>query len=285
VNARGFGDVIPEMQRALTSLVPSIAIQAAPTLQLAKGETVLLSQKDTLVKSVTLGLGWDAIGSGNIDLDASCVLFDADNTQVDYVCFSKLKSNNNAIIHAGDNLTGEGEGDDEKVFANLNRVPANVKHMYFVISSFSGHTFDRIKNAYVRLLHTSEATKWNEGPEICRFSLSGSGSSSHTAMLMCKLQRRGDGIWAVKALGYGHTGAVVNDSKGIMMKDLTGRLKLDRKCQYKPVAAPRHRGFFSSGSAGHSGTQPGKDNKTTEVNTTTMLFGLLALLFLILILK
>lgn len=174
-------------------------------LNLEKGQKISLSKEaGGILTKVTMGLGWDAVkkggmlgglfGGGNdsIDLDASCVLFDENNKIIDTVWFRQLKSKDGSIVHTGDNLTGEGEGDDEQIIVDLSKVPANVKALVFTVNSFTGQTFDSIESAYCRMVDSSN------NKEIARYTLSGKGS--HSAQIMAKLYRHGD-EWKMHAIG------------------------------------------------------------------------------------
>ena len=113
-----------------------------------------------------MGLGWDPVqkakasggflsrvfgggdsGSDSIDLDASCILMDANKAAIDVVWFRQLQSKDGSIKHSGDNLTGEGDGDDETIHVNLERLPAAVKYLAFTVNSFRGQTCDEIIRA------------------------------------------------------------------------------------------------------------------------------------------
>lgn len=184
-------------------------------VNLQKGQSVRLEKSGggTLTR-VAMGLGWDVRkakgllgmfgggGGGEIDLDASCLLFDADKRLVDQVWFRQLASSDGSIVHSGDNRTGEGAGDDETISVDLTRLPATVRSLVFTVNSFTGQTFDRIENAYCRVLDSTS------GQELARYDLSGSGS--HTGQVMARLARTGDG-WEFKALGDRTTGRTFQD--------------------------------------------------------------------------
>lgn len=183
-------------------------------VSLAKGQTVRLEKSGggTLTK-VTMGLGWDVRkakgllgmfggGGGDIDLDASCLLFDAGSSLVDQIWFRQLRSADGSIVHTGDNRTGAGDGDDEQIVVDLASLPASVKTLVFTVNSFTGDTFDRIENAYCRLIDTPTNT------ELARYDLTGVGS--HTGQVMAKLTR-GVGGWDMKALGDKTTGRTFHD--------------------------------------------------------------------------
>ena len=193
-------------------------------VSLQKGQTVRLEKAGggTLTR-VAMGLGWDVRkakgllglfgggGGGDIDLDASCVLFDADRRMTDQVWFQQLSSKDGIVVHSGDNRTGAGDGDDETINVDLSRLPANVQSLVFTVNSFQGDTFDRIENAYCRLVDLTN------GKELARYDLTGSGS--HTGQVMAKLTR-GAGGWDMKALGERTTGRTFHDMTGTILGTL-----------------------------------------------------------------
>ena len=189
-------------------------------LSLQKGQKISLEKASTnTLTRVVMGLGWDArsrketrkvggfLGFGSreevhevkqsIDLDASCVLFDAHGKNTDTVWFRQLTSKCGGIVHTGDNRTGDGEGDDEQIIVDLTKVDPAAKHLIFVVNSFSGESFAQIENAVCRLVDASNDA------EIARFSLTGGGN--HTAQLMCRISREG-GSWSMTALGQACSG-------------------------------------------------------------------------------
>ncbi len=184
-------------------------------VNLQKGQTVRLEKSGggTLTR-VAMGLGWDVRksrgllgmfgggGGGDIDLDASCLMFDGGRTMVDQVWFRQLTSKDGSIVHSGDNRTGAGDGDDETINVDLSRLPSAVQTLVFTVNSFQGDTFEKIENAYCRLVDLTTGT------EMARFDLTGSGS--HTGQVMAKLTRSGDG-WEMKALGEKTTGRTFHD--------------------------------------------------------------------------
>ena len=182
------------------------------SVNLSKGQTVSLvkSGGGTLSK-VRMGLGWDAVkkkgmfgGMKNqsIDLDASCLLFDAGGHLLDQVWFQQLKSKDGAIKHTGDNLTGQGEGDDESIIVDLPALPANVATLVFTVNSFTGQNFSQIENAFCRLVdETNQA-------ELARYELTGSGT--HNAQVMAKVSRDGSG-WSMTAIGAIANGRTFQD--------------------------------------------------------------------------
>lgn len=174
-------------------------------ISLQKGQKISLEKEaGGVLNRVIMGLGWDAAkskgvlgglfggGGGSIDLDASCILFDDQGNPHDVVWFRQLQSKDGSIRHTGDNLTGEGEGDDERIIVDLPRVPAQVKSLVFVVSNYTGQNFSRVENAYCRILN-AQGEK-----EIARYNLSCQGD--HTAMVMAKVYRHNN-EWKMHAIG------------------------------------------------------------------------------------
>ncbi len=183
------------------------------SISLVKGQKISLEKTaGTPLRHVVMGLGWDARKSGGllgfflkpqeIDLDASCVLFDAKGQFLDAVWFRQLRSRDGSIVHTGDNRTGAGEGDDEQIRVDLAGVPAAVQTLMFVVNSFTGQDFSQIENATCRLLDQQG------NREVARYNLTAGGP--HTAMLMVKLYRHG-GEWKLAALGEHASGRTFLD--------------------------------------------------------------------------
>jgi tellurium resistance protein TerZ len=181
------------------------------TVSLAKGQSVSLTKRGggrlTLIR---MGLGWDAVrrkglfGSRKqtIDLDASALLFDAGGQLVDQVWFKQLTSADGSVRHTGDNLTGDGDGDDESIKVDLTGLPAGVRTIVFTVNSFTGQDFAQIENAFCRLVDEHGEA------EIARYDLTGSGR--HTAQIMAKVTRDGDG-WTMTAIGSPASGRTFKD--------------------------------------------------------------------------
>jgi tellurium resistance protein TerZ len=177
-------------------------------VSLKKGDRISLAKDvESGLRSIRFGLGWDerksrggflggllggGSGGAGIDLDASAVMFDAGGRKVDQVWFRQLKSRCGGIVHSGDNLTGEGDGDDEVITVDVERLAPTVQTVVFVVSSFRGDTFDKIENATARVVDD------RTGREIARYDISGGGQ--HTGVIMASLSRR-TGAWEVKAIG------------------------------------------------------------------------------------
>lgn len=181
------------------------------SINLSKGQKISLTKSGggTLSK-VRMGLGWDAtpkkglFGSKarSIDLDASCMIFDASGQLVDQVWFQQLRSKDGAVVHTGDNRTGAGDGDDESITVDLVALPASVQTLVFVVNSFTGQNFSQIENAFCRLIDSTDET------ELARYELTGSGT--HNAQVMAKVVRDGQG-WSMTAIGSVATGRTFRD--------------------------------------------------------------------------
>ncbi|KAF0849399.1 TerD family protein [Nocardia caishijiensis] len=170
-------------------------------VSLQKGQRVTLRKEGTALTFVKMGLGWDPVRTrgmfGNrtvdIDLDASVCLF-ADQNLVDVAYYGQLSSKDGSVRHQGDNLTGEGEGDDEMILVDLTRIPAHISTLLFIVTSYKGHTFEQVQNAFCRLIDGTT------NGELARYTLA--GGMPFTAMAMAKVYRVG-GDWKMQALGEG----------------------------------------------------------------------------------
>ncbi|MER5375034.1 TerD family protein [Streptomyces sp. NPDC002553] len=164
-----------------------VSLQKNQTVSLMKGGQPLLSQ-------VRMGLGWEPAYRGrDIDLDASVIAYGPQRNHIDSCYFGKLSIVNGAIKHSGDNLTGEGGGDDEVIAVDLGRLPQEVTGLVFTVNSFSGQKFTEVAKAYCRLL---DATT---GEELVRFDLT--GAEPQTGVMMAKLIRQFSGEWEMTAMG------------------------------------------------------------------------------------
>lgn len=187
----------------VTAPAPAPAAAPAPgrvtldkgKVSLTKGGSVsLVKDGKPFLSSVRMGLGWEpAYGKRNIDLDASVIAFDAHRKELEKVWFMHLQGFNGAIQHAGDNLTGEGSGDDETINVHLQGLPPQVSGLVFTVNSFSGQKFTDVAKAYCRLVDAAT------GAELVRFDLT--HAEPRTGVMMCKLVRMLSGEWVMTALG------------------------------------------------------------------------------------
>ncbi|MFF1461068.1 TerD family protein [Streptomyces sp. NPDC058330] len=164
-----------------------VSLRKNQTVSLVKGGRPLLSQ-------VKMGLGWEPAFRGkDIDLDASVIAYGPDRTHLDSCYFGKLSILNGAIKHSGDNLTGEGAGDDEVIVVDLGRIPAEATGLVFTVNSFTGQKFTEVAKAYCRLLDAAT------GEELVRFDLT--GAEPQTGVMMAKLIKQFSGEWEMTAMG------------------------------------------------------------------------------------
>jgi stress response protein SCP2 len=163
-------------------------------VSLQKRQTVSLVKTGApALRRVAMGLGWDPAASGrSIDLDASAIVVDGRGKKVESVWFMSKSAYRGAIEHSGDNLTGDGEGDDETIIVDLSRLPAEAQALVFVVNSFQGQKFTEVRSAYCRLLDL------DSGAELVRFDLTDSEPS--TGVIMCVLHRSGP-TWDMTAIG------------------------------------------------------------------------------------
>ncbi len=168
-------------------------------VSLAKRQTVSLTKTGAPpLRRVAMGLGWDPAAAGrSIDLDASAIAVDRRGKKVDSVWFMSKSAFRGAIEHSGDNLTGDGAGDDETITVALDALPADVDAVVFVVNSFQGQKFTEVRSAYCRLLDL------DSGAELVRFDLTDSKPS--TGVVMSVLRRAG-AAWEMTAIGEFHDG-------------------------------------------------------------------------------
>ncbi|MCF3962949.1 TerD family protein, partial [Streptomyces fuscigenes] len=164
-----------------------VSLQKNQTVSLVKGGRPLLSR-------VKMGLGWEpAFRGADIDLDASVIAYGPDRKHIDSCYFGKLTILDGAVKHSGDNLTGEGAGDDEAIVVDLGRVPAEATGLVFTVNSFSGQKFTEVAKAYCRLIDAATEE------ELVRFDLT--HAEAETGVMMAKLIRQFSGEWEMTAMG------------------------------------------------------------------------------------
>ncbi|MFE2720880.1 TerD family protein [Kitasatospora sp. NPDC059327] len=174
------------------------------SVTLAKGGNVSLTKAAPNLTQVQIGLGWDARSTTGapFDLDASALLCSGGRVLGDeyFVFYNNLKSPEGSVEHTGDNLTGDGEGDDEVVLVNLDLVPPQVDKVAFPVSIYDAESrlqnFGQVRNAYIRVVNSLD------GQEIARYDLT-EDASSETAMIFGELYRYA-GEWKFRAVGQGY---------------------------------------------------------------------------------
>jgi tellurium resistance protein TerD len=176
------------------------------TVSLTKGGNVSLTKQAPNLTGVVVGLGWDArtTDGQEFDLDASAIVCDAQGrvlTQEHFVFFNNLVSPEGAVQHTGDNLTGEGDGDDEQIKVNLQALPATADRVVFPVSIYEadsrGQSFGQVRNAFIRIVDQAN------GSELARYDLS-EDASTETAMVFGELYRNA-AEWKFRAVGQGYS--------------------------------------------------------------------------------
>ncbi|QFR95012.1 chemical-damaging agent resistance protein C [Streptomyces tsukubensis] len=174
-------------------------------VSLAKGGKVSLSKEAPGLSAVTIGLGWDVrtTTGADHDLDASALLCTADGkvaSDQHFIFYNNLNSPDGSVRHTGDNLTGEGEGDDESIDIDLESVPAEIAKIVFPVSIHDaesrGQSFGQVRNAFIRVVNRAG------GAELARYDLS-EDASTETAMVFGEVYRHG-AEWKFRAVGQGY---------------------------------------------------------------------------------
>lgn len=180
-------------------------------VSLSKGGNVSLSKTDPGMKNVLIGLGWDvrATDGQDYDLDASVFLL-AENGKVrndlDFIFYNNLRSADGSVEHTGDNRTGEGDGDDESIKIKLDKIPADVAKLVFVVTIHDAtvrrQNFGQVEGAFIRLVNDDNQI------EVARYDLT-EDASTETAMLFGELYRH-NGEWKFRAVGQGYAGGLAS---------------------------------------------------------------------------
>ena len=179
-------------------------------INLSKGQKVDLTKGNPGLKSVMVGLGWDvnAFDSGaDFDLDAAAFMLGADGkcpTEKEFIFYGNLTHVSDAVKHMGDNLTGEGDGDDEQIEVDLTLVPNNIEKIAFTVTIYDAESrrqnFGQVSNAFIRIV--DEAT----GTELIRYDL-GEDFSIETAVVVGEMYKHGN-EWKFNAIGSGFQGGL-----------------------------------------------------------------------------
>lgn len=174
-------------------------------VSLSKGGNVSLSKTDPDMKNVLIGLGWDVrtTDGQDYDLDASVFLL-AENGKVrndlDFIFYNNLRSTDGSVEHTGDNRTGKGDGDDELIKIKLDKIPADVAKLVFVVTIHDAtvrrQNFGQVEGAFIRLVNDDTQI------EVTRYDLT-EDASTETAMLFGELYRH-NGEWKFRAVGQGY---------------------------------------------------------------------------------
>ncbi|MBD2186397.1 TerD family protein [Aerosakkonema funiforme] len=177
-------------------------------INLEKGQRISLAKEAPGLTKVMCGLGWDVAkpdgrNTKNLDLDSSVICLDAQgkiNDIANVVYFGNLSHRSGSITHLGDNLTGEGEGDDEQIIVDLTKIPTEIARLVFTVNIYEPisrkQDFAMVKNAFVRLVNMSN------NQELARYNLSGLEYMGMTGMIMAEIYRHNN-EWKMGAIGNG----------------------------------------------------------------------------------
>ncbi|WP_069792022.1 TerD family protein [Cyanobacterium sp. IPPAS B-1200] len=200
-------------------------------INLQKGQRISLTKEAPQLQQLMCGLGWDVVqkkggflsnlfseSNSNFDLDASVICI-SENQKVrhekDVIYFGNLRHSSSAIMHQGDNLTGEGHGDDEQIMINLALLPKDIYKIAIIVNIYDPFNrqqdFGLVRNAFIRLVNLTNQK------EIVRYTLSGDEYAGQTAMVMAELTRKGND-WDMDAKG-----------EGLRVKDLAAVVNLYNK--------------------------------------------------------
>ena len=183
-------------------------------VSLSKGGNVSLTKAAPNLTAVLVGLGWDArtTGGQDFDLDASALLVDEAGrvlSDAHFVFFNNLTSPDGSVEHTGDNLTGDGDGDDEAIRVRLTAVPADVARIVFPVSIYDAEqrrqSFGQVRNAYIRIVDVADQN------ELARYDLT-EDASTETAMVYGELYRYGT-EWKFRAVGQGYASGLAGIAK------------------------------------------------------------------------
>ncbi len=189
------------------------------SINLVKGQKIDLTKTSIGLSKVMVGLGWDPMerrsgifgglfsgAPSNIDCDASAILLDANNKmrqKSDLIYYGNLRSRDQSIIHQGDNLTGDGDGDDEQIMIDLTSVSSEIKKIVFVVNIYEAikrrQDFGMIQNAFIRVVNL------DDNNELCKFNLS-EDYAGKTSLIVGEIYREND------AWKFGAVGQATNDS-------------------------------------------------------------------------
>lgn len=185
------------------------------SVNLTKGQGVNLKKDAPNLKRVLIGLGWDPVkgflGGSNMDIDASVICIDENGQKESVVYYGNLTHRSRAIKHNGDNLTGDGDGDDEQIEIYLDDVPANIQRLSIIINIYSaysrGQHFGKVKNCFV---HASDL---DTGKELVRYNVDGNFKDM-TGIFVADVYKH-NGEWKFKAIGEGAKVRDINEMVSI----------------------------------------------------------------------
>ena len=178
-------------------------------VNLQKGGNISLTGQSSILKKISVGLGWDARSTEGVDfdLDASAFMLNENNkvsSDESFIFYGQIKSQCGWVEHMGDNKTGSGDGDDEVIEIDLTLVPENIKKISICVTIYDFESrkqnFGQVSNSYMRIVNMDSNT------EIANFDLS-EDYSTETGMIFGEIYRH-NGEWKFKAIGQGYSGGL-----------------------------------------------------------------------------
>uniref|UniRef100_A0A7S0A103 TerD domain-containing protein n=1 Tax=Pyrodinium bahamense TaxID=73915 RepID=A0A7S0A103_9DINO len=229
-----FMDISPLLSQVIREYIPSAPARQKVAFAMEKGGVLDLPMD---LGRITVGLGWD-VDDGECDLDVSAVLLDAEGRDLEAVFFGRLESPEHGIRHTGDNLTGEGDGDDEQITVSLAQIGSQVQQVVFVINIYTqNQTFAQVANPFCRVVDDAR------GDELCRYSLR--DANNDCGLVIAKIAREAGGRWGFHALGLPCRGRTYKDSLpeirrvvGLKTSSLAVRSPSNNSAAWPPQCAP-----------------------------------------------
>ena len=178
-------------------------------ISLNKGANLSLTKTDPTLSNLVVGLGWDVRPTDGqaFDLDASAFMLKNDGkvrTDSDFIFYNQLRSSCGSVEHTGDNLTGQGDGDDESLILQLHKIPLDIERVAVAVTIHDAEVrkqnFGQVSNAFMRVVNK------DTGTEIARYDLT-EDASIETAMIFGEIYRH-NGEWKFKAVGQGYAGGL-----------------------------------------------------------------------------
>lgn len=198
-----FMDILPTLSTVIRGFVPGAPQRQKVAFAMEKGGILDLPKEMGLM---VVGLGWD-VDDGECDLDVSAVLLDKQGQELETVFFGRLESQEHGVTHTGDNLTGEGDGDDEQILVSLDRVGPQVDQIVFVVNIYTPNTtFAKVANPFCRVVDQAGSCP----SELCKYSLREAGSEQ--GLIIARLAREPGDRWGFHALGLPCRGRTYKDS-------------------------------------------------------------------------
>ncbi len=176
-------------------------------ISLHKGQRICLSSVANKVNGIIVSIGWDGVdldnpaaqGKNSIDCDLSAILCELDNKACDVIYFDNRRNTNDSIVYTGDNRTGRGDGDDERIYIHFTKVPPNISKIVLAANIYDARAkrqhFGMINNAFAKVIN------WKTGEEICRYNLT-DNYSNMTGIIIAEIVRFNDG-WDFLPTGHG----------------------------------------------------------------------------------